>query len=253
MDGWPVSLASHPAAAAAWPTLPTSSTAFARRGRREGVPPGRHRVLPDRSHGQRRAGRPGTEHRGPAPHRSQLRAERRDQEDFRVGSDLLRADSRRHDIRHELRPHAGTALDVGYPVSPGAHAAAVRCPVRRVQAATMALRLESSFMPVSFGGRPSREGRLPRRDLVVDAPKDPGKGRHLVRRWPARKTPEPRRLHDLSSFDGFPLTPFGSAISTNIVNPAERFGPRQHRHQSGSGARLAGAAWRNRSCRRRAS
>ena len=110
------------------------------RGRqREGVSPGRHRVLPDRADDQRRPGRPGAERRSQAAHRGQLRAERRDQEDLGVGRHLLRADPHRHGLRYELRSHAGTALEVRLSGRLDPDGAAIRCAVCAVQAAPMAV------------------------------------------------------------------------------------------------------------------
>ena len=48
-------------------------------------------------------------------HRGQLRPERGGQADLRLGRDPVRPDPHRHGLRHELRPHAGARLELGYP------------------------------------------------------------------------------------------------------------------------------------------
>jgi Mg2+ and Co2+ transporters len=63
------------------------------------------------------------------------------------GRDLLRADPRRHRVRHELRPHAGAALDRRLPVRADRHGAGIRRALHGVQAAGMAVTASSSLVP----------------------------------------------------------------------------------------------------------
>src|SRR5205823_3160590 len=93
-------------------------------------------------HPQRHPGLPGAKRGRPAPHRGQLRAERTDQEDLLMGGDPVRTHPHRHRLRHELRPHARTALDPRLPVRDRPDGPRLRRPLRGLQAPRLAVTTE---------------------------------------------------------------------------------------------------------------
>jgi Mg2+ and Co2+ transporter CorA len=88
--------------------------------------------------------RPGAERKGATADRGQLRPERRNQKDLRLGGDLLRPHPDRHGLRHELRPHARAALGDRIPFRAARNGAVVGRPLLVVQTAQVAVKMLKS-------------------------------------------------------------------------------------------------------------
>ena len=95
--------------------------------------------------------------------RGQLRSERRDQEDLRMGRHPVRPHPHRHHLRHELRPHARAALDHRLPLRPRPHGPGLHGPVHRIQTPQLALTSPQTpdTGPTATTRRAARRRRIP--------------------------------------------------------------------------------------------
>ncbi len=99
--------------------------------------------------------RPGAERKGATADRGQLRPERRNQKDLRLGGHLLRPHPDRHRVRDELRPHARVALGDRLPSRTARDGAVVGRPLYLVQTAQVAVTMP---LPLAASGRASPIG-----------------------------------------------------------------------------------------------